>query len=516
MKLHYSLDSAIVLDPVHGPTTLSMLKDAGVSSIWLWGYFFGKLWSPVEDMVRAKEVIENNGFEVGIIQLPVGHPGNGLNPEDESLDLQLPSHWRYRKDIHGNPVYYCADIEDTMIEDNRKSIEMLRKVGFTRFFMDDDLRMEQWGSQIGGCYCDVCLTDFNAMFKRSVTREALGMFIANRTDSAVLEDWTQFNCSKVTQFMSAMQQADIQLGIMVMYLGDERHGIDVPAIKLSCKDVMFRVGEYHFSDETFATPTDKAEELLGILYHLNLMGRENAYSETTVFPPRALHAANLLFKAKMAVAAGIPNILFMSGTWLIDQGYWQTISDGLPALQDVESKVAPYERSFPVHIVSGTHGSFGEEIVPSVLPILAGLPAKPVRGREIDAGLESPAELLLFFGNYLLTAAWITKLSLYKRVFFDKTAVECNKETLKFMPLNNVEMITEELSIELLRQKIQCHSVSFPMMTSGENIAVIWLAEARSVIFLNLMDDENKGILTYDGHDMDVSLQGLEMLVISF
>lgn len=514
LKFHYSLDSAVVLDPVEGPPTLAMLKDAGVTCIWIWGFFFGKLWSPVADMVRARDILEAYGFETGVIQLPVGHPGNSLNPEDESLDLKLPETWRYRIDLHGNPVYYCADIEQTMIEDNRKSIEVLYEAGFTRFFMDDDLRLEVFGSEIGGCFCDFCLAEFNGAYGRAMTREGMQACLLDKeTNREVLRDWTTYSCSKVTRFMKSMELSGVQLGIMVMHFGDERHGIDIPSLRRDCERVMLRVGESHFEDGDFATPADKAMELSGILFHMNLMGQDDVYSETTVFPPRSLTPDHLLFKAKMAVAAGVPNILFMSGSWLITEDYWSAMSRPLRALRETGDELLSYERSFPVHIAVGTHGSYGEEIAPSDLPVLAGLPAKPVRGGDD----ETPGDLLLFFGDYELTPDWLHKAVAYPRVIFDLAAFKRNESLLAAGSLLSHMEVWEdpEPSVERLRAFVRRGSADFPMMIAGENIALLWLKEAGSVILLNLVDHDSTGVLSYGGYCTDIAMKGLEMAVVS-
>ncbi len=346
--------------------------------VWLYGFFFGKLWSPIEDMVKAAGLLREHGFEVGVIQLPVGHPGNGLNPDDETLDLHLPKHWRYRLNQDGLPVYYCAAIEPNMIEDNARSIRELKAAGFTQFFMDDDLRSGLWGERMSGCFSDRAIAGFNSAYRRNVDRAELLGAMGDDIDPALAKEWIAYQCDQLTGFMETMALPDVRVGLMVMHLGDERHGIDFSELKKRIPDCLFRVGEFHFDDRSFGTPEGKASEWFSMIYHLEAMGREYTFSETTVFPAKALSPANLIFKAKMALAAGIPNLLLMSGTWLITEEYWQSLALELPVLEALEESCARAERAYPIHVTYGTKG-YAEEIEPYTLPILAGLPVKPLR-----------------------------------------------------------------------------------------------------------------------------------------
>ena len=71
------------------------------------------------------------GFEAGILTLPVGHPGNSLNPDDPNLELAIHKDWTYRVDKHGNKVYFCACIDDVMIRHNFEAAEIYSQMGYT-------------------------------------------------------------------------------------------------------------------------------------------------------------------------------------------------------------------------------------------------------------------------------------------------------------------------------------------------------------------------------------------------
>ncbi|GEM_PF-3923547 len=54
LKFNYSLGSGMVLtDPAVGQLIADM-KAAGVGTVWLHGYFFGKLKDSPDDMAKAK------------------------------------------------------------------------------------------------------------------------------------------------------------------------------------------------------------------------------------------------------------------------------------------------------------------------------------------------------------------------------------------------------------------------------------------------------------------------------
>ncbi len=307
------------------------------------------------------------------ITIPIGHPGNSLNPEDPDLDLEIPKHWHYRVDNRGETVYFCGAIDTCLIEDNGKAAKLLYDVGFKEVFLDDDLRVGNFNEFIEGCYCDVCVTEFNAIYHRKETRASLMVQITKKLDTGLMKDWVAFQCSKITAVMKATDIEGVQPGIMVMHFGDERHGIDIPAIRELIPNTLFRVGELQFNDDHFRKPTAKAEEMLGITYHLNFMDKELAYSESTVFPPRSLKEHNLVYKAKLALTAGLENVLFMSGTWVLDDSYWQAIAAALPVLQEFDKDIAHSERYYPVHLAYGTRSLLSRQVFPCLRDCLSSL-----------------------------------------------------------------------------------------------------------------------------------------------
>jgi hypothetical protein len=523
MKLHYSLVHDQMMDAATRDTLIDQMKKAGIEKIWLLGFLFGGMMN-VEELKQAKAIAEQNGLEVGAITLPVGHPGNCLNPDDTDIALEIPKHWHYRIDKFGQTVYYCGAIDTCLIKDNVKAIELLRDAGFKQVFLDDDLRTGNCNADIEGCYCDVCVAEFHQTYHRQETRETLKNQIVNKQDTELIKDWVSFQCSKVTEVMKASDVDGIQTGIMVMYFGDERHGIDIPAIREQVPSTMFRVGESHFNDQSFGSAHGKANEMMSILYHLNFIDRKEAYSETTVFPPRSLKEHNLVYKVKMAIAAGLENIFLMSGTWTLDENYWKSLATARPILWEFDKACADSERKYPVHISYGTHGIYAEAFVPMSLPLLAGLPAKPVRADQSS----DDGELLLFFGDYQLSKEWQEKLPHYKKVVFDKKSALKNRDILQQLiqavsPNAGSNFVfwdyeagawALEKEIFMLRELVNRDSWDFPRIIEGNSVGLIWLKDSGKVILFNLLETENQGVLNWADIHYQICLKPLSFAIL--
>ncbi len=228
--------------------SLALMKEAGVSVFWLLIYNAGRYFAEKDEIIKAKGILESKGFEVNAITVPVGHPGNALNPE-EVLDLSIPKTWTYRVNAEGENVYFCSCINNTLIEDNKKVVEFCKDAGFKKLFIDDDLRMANFGDEVCGCLCAACVNEFSKLQGKEFTREEI--VNAYKEKGEIFEKWTDFNCSKITGFMKETAIEGIQTGTMLMIEGTREHGLDVKAIKQAVPNCLFRVGEWHFDDEYF-------------------------------------------------------------------------------------------------------------------------------------------------------------------------------------------------------------------------------------------------------------------------
>lgn len=343
LKFHYSLGSEMVLtDPGVGPLIADM-KAAGVETVWLHGYFFGKLKDSPEDMAKAKKRLEAHGFEVNAISVPVGHPGNSLNPgSEQEYDVRIPETWKYRVDSGGNPVYHCACIDEQMLKDNKNAVSAIKDAGFREIFYDDDLRMGNFGARIEGCFCDECLETFNGRYGFNLKRDQLKHMVLNPSENKeVCGFWMDYNCEKVTNFLREVTLPGIRSGIMVMHYGDRRHGIDIEAIKRAVPGCFFRVGEGNFSAAAFNKPEGRQSLIDSVKTHMALVGDTGkCYSETTVFPANAMPPEMWVEKMRVEVKLGLKNLFLMSGLWVFPREYWAALATALPELRELEERVS--------------------------------------------------------------------------------------------------------------------------------------------------------------------------------
>ncbi len=313
---------------------LALMKEAGVSVLWLEIYNAGRYLAEKAEIIKAKGILEGLGFEVNVITLAVGHPGNSLNPE-EVLDLSIPAHWRYRVGPDGENVYFCSCVNDTLIRENKEVVEFCRDAGFKKIFFDDDLRMANFGDEVCGCFCESCIKEFSEMQGKDYTREEI---VAEYKEKGELfRKWTDYNCSKIIRFMKETAVDGIQTGIMVMIEGGREQGVDIEAIKKAVPDCLFRVGEWHFDDACFESDICHQRETESIKAHMALIDNVDAcYSETTIFPPKALSPENLVKKTELAIKAGVKNIFLMSGSWTMTDEYWLALAENRESFAELE------------------------------------------------------------------------------------------------------------------------------------------------------------------------------------
>lgn len=349
MKLNftYDLSAARVLnDPaVYG--RLKKMRSAGVDMLYLCAYFYGRLESKIDEIVKAKALLENEGFKVGILNVPCGHGGNALNPDDPTVDLTIGEGWSMRCDGNGNPMPTTTCIDEKMISDSKKINDELYSLGFRKFINDDDLRLGAWGANMQGCFCDRCMSEFSAKIGRTVSRQE----ITAQTDPDITEEWMTYQCAKVEKFLKETTPAGAENGIMVMHNGDRRHGIDIKKLRRAMPDnLVFRVGEGHFCNEAFEHPDAVKSLENSIITHIARVGDPDiCFSESTVFPANALSPENWIEKMKIEIRCGLRNLYLMSGTVFFDDMYWNALENNLPMLRELaESSEIPIfeERDF--------------------------------------------------------------------------------------------------------------------------------------------------------------------------
>lgn len=332
LRFHYFADvQRCLTDPVY-QALLGDIQAAGVDNLWLFYYSSGRTIATPQQMAAAKAYLEGRGFTVGALLCAVGHPGQALDPDQPADANALPPHWQYRIGRDGQPVLHCGCIDEPLTADCLAALRTLQELGFDRVFFDDDLRTGHFSPRTEGCFCPACRAAFAAEVGQRYTVAQLDA--ALDVDADLTTAWQRFQCGRVARFVDRVTATGLKVGIMLMPMGDGRHGLDAAALTAAHPALWVRVGEYHYSDETFAGEEDRRELQSYIRKHLALLARpENAFSETTAYPADALSADNLLEKLRIEIDEGLTNIFLMSGTQPMPRAHFRRLAAALPALR---------------------------------------------------------------------------------------------------------------------------------------------------------------------------------------
>ncbi len=328
LALHYDFLTSLVLEDKSFMTEkVPLMRAAGVRTVWLDNFIYGVWQNTPDEARRAKAMLEDEGFCVQAITVPLGHGGGDALNGDGS-DPTIPPTWRNRVGADGQLLGTTTCVDEAVIADCRRAAEMHLELGFTELFYDDDLRMASWGPSLQGCFCDRCMArfyrdypQFEGMSRGDIVR--LGV-----PGSEVRDAWETVQCDSVIRFLREVTPAGQTPGIMLMHNGDRRHGLDIRRMREVFPDALFRVGEGHFGDAAFEHPLARAAMETSIRKQLRLIGSsERAFSETTTYPVGALSPENFVEKMRLEIRAGLRNILLMSGNVLLTEPYWRALAD---------------------------------------------------------------------------------------------------------------------------------------------------------------------------------------------
>ena len=343
MKMWACAGTQTILEGVNKPGWIKMMKAAHIEGFLVTSFDVTNA-IPMENVAKVKHILDQEGFDMIGIGLPLGHP--------EGLDTPCYTFhegWHIRRDIEGNLVRWCNAITPQLIADTRKHMLELQSIGVKAMFWDDDLRQGNYEGDVQGCFCDECLAEFSERYKAIVnghiSRAALKKVIAKVSDGldeesmALREAWMEFNCERVTRFMKETTVPGMQNGIMVMHNGDRRHGIDIAAIRRVVPDCLFRVGELMFDDEAFEAPGNKRALVESVLRHMEQMGDvSRIYSESTVYPHGALTPENLRQKIVLERKCGIENINLMGVERMNSEAYYTMLRDNYQQFAEIEKE----------------------------------------------------------------------------------------------------------------------------------------------------------------------------------
>ena len=333
LRFHYDFAPGEILHTPDAAKRIEMLKAVGVRTIWLDCYTYGTWLASWQEIADAKVLLEQHGFEVQALTVPVGHGSGALLGDGQDPDL--PKSWQNRVNAHGQPVALAACInQEQMIKESREVAKTLQELGFTKLFYDDDLRVGPWGPSLQGCFCPRCMQSFYQKYPQYSGMSGAEILATANEGDALWQAWSDVQCDHVLRFIEQTVPDGMTPGIMVMHNGDQRHGVDIARIKSRFPNALFRVGEGHFEDASFESEMAERAIRTSIQRHLCAIGSvQNAMSESTVYPENALRPENLVRKLELEIRCGLRELFLMSGLFYLDKAYWQAIAKARPALE---------------------------------------------------------------------------------------------------------------------------------------------------------------------------------------
>ena len=319
------------------PELIGIMKEAGISDIWMGSYLQGKWFHTPEELRKSANFLKSKGFNTHVLTVPLGHPGNAIDPSDESWS-EKKENWKNACDYDGS-LYSGTSIHPPIVEDNIEAHKALADEGFDILFLDDDFRLGKYPGKIGGCFCDECQNEFLGKYNyNSEDWKELLEAVEKRNPTKVLRSWIEYICNKEYDMFAALQKAtpQMEVGIMVMYFGAEKSGIDLSQYQ----DVPFRVGEMMFGDKDFGRVKGKTDELFSALFHMRFVKPELAYSESTAYPQDALSAKNMAAKLTVSLFTDVRNTMFMSGLHPFPIENWKTIAPAMKKSAQLHEEIA--------------------------------------------------------------------------------------------------------------------------------------------------------------------------------
>lgn len=354
---------------------LRMIRDTGVSAVWLADFFYGHRPFPPEQLRRARQRLHEAGLEAHLLNVPLGHPGDSLGARDGDFPLTPPPHWRTGQRPDGG-TFAGTSLHEPATAENAAALRTSREQGFRRCFLDDDFRLARGPGEIGGCFCDRHRSAFmeSGGFPPGRWEELLND-VRERRPTALLRAWLGFTCDELSASFRRQREAFAgDLGIMVMYLGAEKAGIRLR----DYADVPFRVGELMFDDPAFTPVKGKTDELFSVLFHRRFARPELAFSETTAYPADRLSGANLAAKLVISTLADVRHTMFMSGLTPFPREHWSVLAPAMREHARLHAEIAGHRPRGPFKHVWGEAQRLVGQDNPFSLWLAAGVPFEVV------------------------------------------------------------------------------------------------------------------------------------------
>ncbi len=475
------------------PDLLNVARKAGVSSVWIAGFFYGYWPHPIETITTWRRRAEELGMAAQVIDIPLGHPGDSLGAKSGNFPLTPPSHWRmgFRPD---GTKYAGTSLHAPATDENVAAMRVLAKAGVRRMFVDDDFRLAQAPGTIGGCYCDEHKQAFlkKCGYGENEWRDLLDA-VAHRNPTKPLRAWLDFTCDELTACFRAQQAAapDIDLGIMVMYMGSESAGIRLD----DYRKVLFRVGELMFDDASFATVKGKTNELFSALFHRRFAEPERAFSETTAFPSDKLSAKNMAAKLVVSTIADVRNTMFMSGITPFPKTHWDVLGPAMKRQTELHARVAGHKPFGPFKHFWGEHGRMVGDANPYSLFLAVGVP--------FEVG-DKPEGGYVFLGDADARGLASTQAGENAVLIARPAVASFGGRTL-----------AEELpALFALKHEIASALKDVPYVENDIPIVCAWYPTARCAVLWNLSEERAEAVVRVNDSRRTITIDALDAVFV--
>jgi len=69
---------------IKNPELIGIMKKAGITDVWMGSYLQGKWFHTPKELRKSADFLKSKGFNAHVLTVPLGHPGNAIDPSDES------------------------------------------------------------------------------------------------------------------------------------------------------------------------------------------------------------------------------------------------------------------------------------------------------------------------------------------------------------------------------------------------------------------------------------------------
>lgn len=480
------------------PELIGIMKEAGISDIWMGSYLQGKWYHTPDELKKSADFLESKGFKSHVVTVPLGHPGNAIDPSDNSWSEKKQS-WKNACTYDGK-LFSGTSIHSPVVEDNIEAHKSLAAKGFDVLFLDDDFRLARTPGMIGGCFCDDCKNEFLKKYHYSL--DDWGVLINSvekRNLTKVLRSWIEFICDKEYAMFLVLQKAtpQMEVGIMVMYFGAEKAGIALDKYR----NVPFRVGEMMFNDKDFGKIKGKTDELFSALFHMRFIKPELAYSESTTYPQNALSAKNMAAKLSVSLFADVRNTMFMSGAQPFPVGYWETIAPAMKKSAQIHEEIAGLKPSGPFKHFWGWDSRLVGKDNPFSLFLASGIPFEVVDSVTRDGWIFLSNEDAISVVEGRLTPKNNNLVVRKKAKINDKSFIELD-ETLD--------------DIFALKKQIIPSLYNVPYVEGDTPVVFSWYPTKGKALLWNVNEEQKNYTIMRGGKIVEsVTIEGLDVMLIS-